>query len=122
MFSRLCVFVPIFAFMAMALPQPVAASSFMECEAKGVVQKLLPKDADTDPVMAEVKVNWATVVGGFAGIGMPCLEAIETVEVDITKKPELKAGDAIELRYMTYSGMGSEGPVSSKTWKLPEEK
>ena len=120
MFLHQGAFITACAFIAMVLPQPAAASSFMECEAKGVVQKLLPKDAETDAVMAEVKVNGATVVGGFAGVGMPCLEAIKTVEVDITKKPELKAGDTVELRYMTYSGMGSEGPVSSKTWKLPE--
>jgi hypothetical protein len=120
MFLRQSAFIAACAFIAMVLPQPAAASSFMECEAKGVVQKLLPKDAETDAVMAEVKVNGATVVGGFAGGGMPCPEAIKTVEVDITKKPELKAGDTVELRYMTYSGMGSEGPVSSKTWKLPE--
>jgi len=120
MVFRFCAFVCAFILIALILVHPVAASSFVECKAQGVVQKLLPKDSGKDMLRAEVKIHSATVAGGFAGVGMPCLEAIETVEVDITKKPVLKAGDTVDLIYRSYSGMGSEGPVSSKTWALPE--
>lgn len=98
---------------------PVHASAWMECKGKGEVVSAAAQEDGTYAL--KVRVKESVVTDGMASIGSDCVAGVFPVIVDVAAQEEKKAGSEVALKFRSYSGMGSEGPVSSNIWSLDEE-
>ena len=95
---------------------PAMASSWMECKGKGEVVESAAQEDGTYAL--KVRVSESVVTDGMAEIGSHCIAGVFPVIVDVAADEDMKAGAEVDLKFRSYSGMGSEGPVTSNVWSL----
>lgn len=100
----------------MCVPSLVQASSWMECEGTGEVQKVQKQEDGT--YIVEAKVIEAIVTDGMGATGGACFFGLVPIIAEIPSPQSFDIGAVVPLKYRSYSGMGAEGPVSSQTWSL----
>lgn len=100
-------------------PSLAQASSWVECQGTGEVQKVQQQEDGT--YQLEVRVVKATVTDGMGATGGPCFFGLVPIIAEIPSPESFDIGAVVPLKYSSYSGMGAEGPVSSQTWSLLTE-
>ena len=96
---------------------PAQASSWMNCKGKGEVVESTAQEDGTYAL--KVRVKESVVTDGMAAEkGSNCIAGIFPVIVDVAADEDMKVGTEVPLKFHSYSGMGSEGPVSSNVWSL----
>lgn len=90
---------------------PARASSFYECNVRGVLTPSETQDGAYD-----IAIKSSKVTDGTAVVGGPCFSVLTWSMTAEVKGEGIPTGKEITLRYRSYSGMGAEGPVTSTTW------
>ncbi|HEX2752835.1 MAG TPA: hypothetical protein VHP34_06995 [Alphaproteobacteria bacterium] len=106
--------VPLAAIVFFAVP--AAASAWMECKGTGEVVE--SKQQEDGTYALQVRVVEAVVTDGMGSIGARCVSGVFPVIVAVAADEDLKIGTTVPLKFISYSAMGPEGPVSSNTWSL----
>ncbi|MFP4312796.1 MAG: hypothetical protein ACLFR0_00600 [Alphaproteobacteria bacterium] len=99
------------------LNTPAKASTFYECDVNAKVKASAVQEGQYD-----IHIKRSIITDGSASIGSPCFSIFTFTKTAEIQGEDIPVNEMITLKFRSYSGMGSEGPVSSEIWIYEDNK